>query len=73
MKIKQILFATILIVASAAFVSAQRPVKFTSVYTRLDGKGCKTLRGGAGRDAVQGYWRMGRRSLLFRGHDADRR
>ena len=50
MKYTKILLATILALAGATFASAQKPVKFTSVYTRLDGRGCKTLRGGQGTD-----------------------
>lgn len=34
-------------------VAAQQSVKFTSVYSRLDGKGCRTLRGGRGTDDAQ--------------------
>ena len=50
MKYTKILLATILTLAGATFSFAQKPVKFTSVYTRLDGRGCKTLRGGQGTD-----------------------
>ena len=49
MTIARILFAAVFCLALFAAGLAQKPVKFTSVYTSL-GKGCKTLRGGPGQD-----------------------
>lgn len=43
----------ILLLTLAVCASAQKQVKFTSVYTRLDGKGCRTLHGGQGTDDAQ--------------------
>lgn len=46
-----VLFVVLLFLV--VYASAQKPVKFTSVYTRLDGKGCRTLHGGQGTDDAQ--------------------
>ena len=50
MNYKRELIAIIVLLLAAAIVSAQKPVKFTSVYTTLSGKDCKVLRGGPGTD-----------------------
>jgi hypothetical protein len=47
---KRTLVAMAALLALSAFASAQKPVRFTSLYSRLDGNGCKTLRGGQGTD-----------------------
>jgi hypothetical protein len=43
----------IILLTLAASASAQKPVRFSSVYTRLDGKGCHTIRGEHGADDAQ--------------------
>jgi hypothetical protein len=50
MTLKGTLVVTAFVLVASALTSAQQPVKFTSVYTTLNGKGCRTLRGGQGTD-----------------------
>ena len=50
MTIKRTLIIIAILLIASILSSAQQPVKFTSVYTTLNGKGCKTLRGGQGTD-----------------------
>ena len=49
MRLKFVICAAALGLVANAVTMAQKPVKFTSVYSSLN-KGCKTLRGGPGTD-----------------------